>query len=632
MVELYWLPKMDDWRERLRRLGNAGDRVWDEAVALAGTRLDTLQTNGLDTMLRRSLHESPQGLADKPVRLALLGSSTLTHLHPAIRVAGLRRRMWVETYENDYGQYWQELTNTDSALHRFKPNAVLFALDARHLTGGMGAGSSANDIEAALAEVTERIRGCWRLAREHFACPVIQQMALPVYPPLVGGNEHRLAGSRAEFVTRLNAALREIADQDGVDVLALDRRVARDGLRAWHDPGLWHHAKQEVSPLAGPMYGELVMRLVAAQRGRSYKALVLDLDNTIWGGVVGDDGVEGLVLGQGSALGEAFADFQDYARELSRRGVILAACSKNDEKNALEPFDRHPEMVLKRSEIASFVANWSDKPSNLRAIAAELNIGLDALVFVDDNPFERDLVRRELPIVAVPEVGDDPTSYAQTIADAGYFEAVAVTEEDRARSGQYQSNRERDVLKASVTDLDSYLRGLEMRLIWRRFDRVGLARTVQLINKTNQFNLTTRRYSEADVLAVMEDKRAFGAQLRLVDRFGDNGIIAIVIGRLHENADLVIDTWLMSCRVLGRQVEPTTLNLVAALAKELGAKRLVGEYIPTSKNGMVRDHYTKLGFTACTDGPEFDGAIRHSFDLAEFVPRDTFVEVTEEHA
>ncbi len=632
MVELYWLPKIDDWRERLRRLGDGGDHIWDEAAALAGARLDALQTNALDTMLRRSLREPPQGLADKPVRLALLGSSTLAHLHPAIRVAGLRRRLWVETYENDYGQYWQELTDTNSALHRFKPNAVLFALDARHLAGGMSAGSSAGDIETALTEVAERIRGCWRLAREHFACPVIHQMALPVHPSLLGGNEHRLAGSRAEFVARLNAMLREMADQDGVDMLALDRRAAHDGIRAWHDPGLWHHAKQEVSPLAAPMYGELVMRLVAAQRGRSYKALVLDLDNTIWGGVVGDDGVEGLVLGQGSALGEAFADFQDYARELSRRGVILAACSKNDESNALEPFDRHPEMVLKRSDIASFVANWSDKPSNLRAIAEELNIGLDALVFVDDNPFERDLVRRELPMVAVPEIGDEPASYAQTLADAGYFEAVSITEEDRARSGQYQSNREREALKASATDLDSYLRGLEMRLMWRRFDRVGLARTVQLINKTNQFNLTTRRYSEADVLAVMANERAFGVQLRLVDRFGDNGIIAIVIGRLQQNADLLIDTWLMSCRVLGRQVEPTTLNLVAALAKELGAKRLVGEYIPTAKNRMVRDHYAKLGFTACADGPEFDGATRHRLDLAGFVPRDTFVEVAEEHA
>ena len=630
-VRLYWLPKMDDWRERLRRLGDGGC-AWDDAVALAGARLDPVQTNALDTMLRRALRAPPAGLPDKPVRLALLGSSTLTHLHPAIRVAGLRRRMWVETYENDYGQYWQELADPGSALHRFKPDAVLFALDARHLAGGIGAAASAGDVEAALSEAVERIQGCWRLARDGFGCPVIHQLALPVHPALIGGNEHRVAGSRAEFIVRLNMALREAADQDGVDILALDRWAARDGLHAWHNPELWLRAKQEVSPAAAPIYGELVMRLVAARRGRSYKALVLDLDNTIWGGVVGDDGVEGLVLGQGSALGEAFADFQDYARELSRRGVILAVVSKNDEANALEPFETHPEMVLKRDDIASFVANWDDKPGNLRRVADELNIGLDALVFVDDNPFERELVRRELPMVAVPEISDDPTGYAQTLADAGYFEAVAITDEDRTRAGQYQSNCARDDLKASATDLDSYLRGLDMRLLWRRFDRVGLARTVQLINKTNQFNLTTRRYSEADVVAVMQDDRAFGAQLRLVDRFGDNGIIAIVIGRLNGERDCVIDTWLMSCRVLGRQVEPTTLNLVAALARKLGARRLVGDYIPTPKNGMVRDHYAKLGFAPCGDNPGPEGAARHILDLAGFAPRDTFVEITEEHA
>jgi FkbH-like protein len=343
--------------------------------------------------------------------------------------------------------------------------------------------------------------------------------------------------------------------------------------------------------------------------------------------VVGDDGLEGLVLGQGSALGEAFVAFQDYARELSRRGVILAVCSKNDEANAVEPFDKHPEMVLRRGDIACFVANWNDKASNLRTIATELNIGLDALVFIDDNPFERALVRRELPMVAVPEVSDDPTSYPGALADAGYFEALAVTEDDLARSAQYQANRERDALKASVTDLPAYLRSLEMQLVWRRFDRIGLHRTVQLINKTNQFNLTTRRYTEDDVLAIMRDERSFGLQLRLLDRFGDNGIIAILIGRMIDGDDLLIDTWLMSCRVLGRQVEPTSLNLIAAEAKRLGAKRLLGDYIPTKKNGMVRDHYEKLGFAPL--GGDASGATRAVLDLTSFVPADTFIDVKE---
>jgi FkbH-like protein len=354
---------------------------------------------------------------------------------------------------------------------------------------------------------------------------------------------------------------------------------------------------------------------------------VLDLDNTVWGGVVGDDGLEGIVIGQGSAAGEAFVAFQEFARELSRRGVILAVCSKNDEANALEPFEEHPEMVLKRADISCFVANWSDKASNIRQIAQEINIGIDSLVFIDDNPFERNLVRQELPMVAVPEVGEDPTGFIAAIADAGYFEGLSVTEEDRERTSQYQGNKAREALKASTTDLESYLRGLEMQLVWKPFDRIGLPRIVQLINKSNQFNLTTRRYTEEDVLAVMDDPTTFGLQLRLLDRFGDNGIIAIIIGRLRDSHDLEIDTWLMSCRVLGRQVEPTTLNLIAHESSKLGARRLVGEYIPTKKNGMVKHHYQKLGFTLMqtTD----NGGSRSMLDLNSFTPIPTFIHVTQ---
>jgi FkbH-like protein len=635
MSGLYWLPECEDWRARLRALAAGGTgpaaapaALWAEAVALANARFDFVRTNALDQIVARRFGEAPPpGLATKPVRLALLGSGTMAHLHAAIRVAGLRRGLWITLYENDYGQYWQELSDPGSALHAFRPNAVLFALDPHHLTAGLGAAAGAAEAAGHAAEWHDRLRQCWSLARDAFRCPVMHQTPLPVHPALLGNNEHRLPGSPHDFILRFNRELRALADAEGVDVVALDAQMARDGIRAWHDPALWHRAKQEVSPAAAPMYGELVARLVAARQGRSAKCLVMDLDNTLWGGVVGDDGLEGLVLGQGSALGEAFAAFQDYARELSRRGVILAVCSKNDEANALEPFDRHPEMVLKRQDIASFLANWDDKPANLRAIAEELNIGLDALVLVDDNPFERALVRRELPMVMVPEIGDDPATFAQTLADAGYFEAVAITAEDRARGLQYQENRQRERLKASATDLDSYLRGLEMELIWRPFDKVGLQRTVQLINKTNQFNLTTRRYSEEDVLAVIDDPRAFGLQLRLTDRFGDNGIVAIVIGRMEHAEQLVIDTWLMSCRVLGRQVEPTTLNLVAAAARRLGARRLLGDYIPTAKNGMVKDHYPKLGFAPLEAGA--DGGTRHALDLPSFVPAETFITVRE---
>jgi HAD superfamily phosphatase (TIGR01681 family) len=432
MTELHWLPEIPDWRARLRGLAGGPGSIWDNAVALANARINFVLTNALDESLRRLLSGPPEGLATKSVRLAVLGSSTLTHLLPAIRVAGLRRGIWIDTYENDYGQYWQELSDPNSALHEFRPTAVLLALDAHDLTAGVTAAMDAETADAALTDVTERIRSTWRRAREALHCPVLHQAALPVHPRLLGNNEHRLAGSRAAFLTTLNARLRTMADEEGVDILALDDRSAHDGIRAWHDPGLWHRAKQEISHSAAPMYGDLVGRWIAAKQGRSFKCLVLDLDNTIWGGVIGDDGPEGIELGQGSPLGEAYVAFQNYARELSRRGVILAVCSKNDEANALEPFEKHPEMVLRRGDISSFVANWSDKAGNIRAIAEELNIGLDSLVFIDDNPFERNLVRQELPMVAVPEVSDDPTFYPAALADAGYFEGLAVTDEDRS--------------------------------------------------------------------------------------------------------------------------------------------------------------------------------------------------------
>ncbi len=598
---------------------------WQDAVAGANFALDFMRTNQLDGAVQQVLGSAPpEALQTRPVRLAILGSCTTAQLHPGIRVAALRRNIHVTLFEAEYGQYWQALSEPDPALVEFQPTAILLALDSRHLAGGLHAGMGQADADAALAEILARIRGCWALAQQQFGCTVIHQTHLPVHEKLLGNHEHRLPGSRAAFITRLNAALRPAADEAGVALLALDDAVAEDGIAAWHDPGLWHRAKQEISPAAGPIYGELLGRILAAAQGRAYKCLVLDLDNTLWGGVIGDDGLDGIILGQGSAPGEAYAAFQDYCRELGRRGVILAVCSKNNEATARQAFEKHPEMLLKSGDIACFVANWSDKADNLRAIAEQLNIGLDSLVFADDNPFERSLVRAALPMVAVPELGDDPVHYTRIISDAGYFEAIAITQEDRARAGQYQDNLLREQLRSSATDLPAYLRSLNMQLLWRRFDQIGLSRIVQLINKTNQFNLTTRRYAAEDVQAVMRDARAFGLQLRLLDRFGDNGIIAIVIGRMDAAApgDLVIDTWLMSCRVLGRQVEAATLNLIAAQARLLGARRLVGEYVPSAKNAMVRDHYEKLGFTGQAGG-------RAVLDLEGFAEAEIFIDVKE---
>jgi FkbH-like protein len=619
-LDLYWLPDHPQWRDALAGVSSSADgAAWQAFVKLAGYQLDSLATLRLDRRLTSLFPDPPAWLANEPVRVALLASSTVDHLLPALRIGALRRNIHLSIYVGEYGQYSRELMDSGSALHRWKPDLVLFAMDAHHLLNTIEPRDSliaAEDkVEAASLSLVQH----WRLAREAFGCRVVQQTVLPVFPMMLGNNEQRLPGSRARAASAINTRLRELADDEGVDLLAVDAWAARDGLRAWHDPVLWHRAKQEIHPTAAPLYGDLFGRLLSAQQGRSRKCLVLDLDNTLWGGVIGDDGLGGIVLGQGSALGEAFSAFQACARAYAQRGIILAVCSKNDESNAFEPFEKHPEMMLKRGDIACFVANWTDKAANIREIAAQLNIGIDSLVFVDDNPFERELVRQTLPMVAVPEMPEDPALWPECLADAGYFESVRLTEEDRDRARQYRLNRDREALKSASTDIESYLRGLNMELLWAPFEMVDLSRIVQLINKTNQFNLTTRRTTEEVVTALMADERALSLQLRLIDRFGDNGIIAIVTGRLRDGTrELLIDTWLMSCRVLGRRVEDMTLNLIAEGARRLGADHLVGEYRPTAKNAMVSDLYPRLGFQPHIQAE--DGTTSWILPLDSFAP------------
>ena len=627
--ELGWLPSRADWRDALRAASGADIPAWEHLIGLANSRIGLAETLQLDRKLRSSFGESPpEGLATTPIRLGILASSTMDHLLPAIRVGALRRGLWLSTYTCGYGQYSQELMDRGSGLYSHRPDTVLFALDAHHLTRGFDVADSAAEVERRLASLCDTITNQWRLARQQLGCKIIQQTLPPVFAGLFGSNEFRLPGSPARIVDELNRRLRDLAEAERVELLAIDTRVAHHGLAAWHDPALWHRAKQEIHPGAAAFYGDLLGRLLAAQQGRSSKCLVLDLDNTLWGGVVGDDGLEGIVLGQGNAVGEAYVAFQNYVRSLSRRGVILAVCSKNDEANALAPFERHPEMVLRSSDIACFIANWTDKAANIREIATRLNIGLDSLVFADDNPFERTIVRRELPMVAVPELPVDPALYSACLADAGYFEGLYLTAEDLERTRQYQANQQRASLISSTTDVASYLRSLNMEAQWSRYNDIGLQRIVQLTNKTNQFNLTTRRTDEAAVAALIGDPKALTLQIRLLDQFGDNGVIALVVGRFEAaSTDMLIDTWLMSCRVLGRGVEQTTLNLIAAEAQRLGAQRLIGEYRPTAKNGMVRDHYAKLGFTPLA---EFDGGItRWELRLGNFAPGETFIRSVE---
>ena len=490
----------------------------------------------------------------------------------------------------------------------------------------------AAEVDGAIGRFVAELRSLWRKAREIGGAAVIQQTFLDVSEPLFGGYDRMVPGAPATVVARLNDQVCEAAGRDGVLVLDIARASQRDGIDAWFDVGRWLQGKLEIAPQAAPLYGDLAARILGAQRGLSKKCLVLDLDNTLWGGVIGDDGLDGIVLGEGSAAGEAHLALQHYAKQLKERGVVLAVCSKNDAKIAEAAFRDHPEMVLRRSDFAAFQANWDDKAQNLKAIAARLNIGIDSLVFVDDNPIERARVRQSLPMVAVPELPEDPAHYVRCLAEAGYFEAIAFTAEDRDRAQSYAANAEREALLGSAESMEDFLRGLAMTAVYGPFTAVDHARVVQLINKTNQFNTTTRRYAGDEIARIMEEPDAVTLQFRLLDRVGDNGLVSTMILRPTPDDDeaLEIENWVMSCRVFGRELEYEAMNIAVEAAKERGARTLVADYIPTPKNDVISRLYPSLGFTEVDSPTPANGATRWALDLADYVTRKTHIVVQEQ--
>jgi len=610
-VNLSWLPKPKDWESGLKRAAGESDakQQWAMLTALAKHDLDIFQVGKLDRLMTK-IGDAAKAFASRRLKIALIGTGTLDHLAAPIRVACARRNISAEVFVGGYNLFQNELLDAASSLRGFSPDVVVFSIDARYIYGLAG-----GDISRTVSAL-ERF---WSIAKSDLGAFVVQQTFLPVFPDVLGSNENRLPGSRSGFIAALNQALLKPSAEADVALLDVGRYASLEGLESWHDPAIWHHAKQEIHPHASPLYGDYVARLVAAKNGRSAKCIVLDLDNTLWGGVIGDDGVDGIRLGQGSAEGEAYIEFQQFILAQKARGLVLAVCSKNDHQIAVEAFDKHSEMQIRRSDFAAFVANWDNKVDNLKRIAAELNLGADALLFVDDNPAERELVRRELPEVMVPELPEDPAYYAQCISRSGFLEAIVVTEEDMLRADQYQANLERARLQESSTDIDGYLEGLDMELEWGRVDSESFARVVQLANKTNQFNLTTRRYSDAEMLQMMVDPNWIVVWARLKDKFGDNGIIAV--GALHIDGDNVtVDNWLMSCRVFGRQVEDEMMNLFVAAASARGVARIRGGYKSTPKNGIVENLYARLGFESIEATPE---SALWSLEISRYSPKPT---------
>jgi len=562
----------------------------------------------------------------KHVRLAILSSCTIDHLLPAIRVSGLRRRLLIDIYTVAYGQYRQELLDPTSSLYTFDPDVVIFSLTAHESIANIPLAASNEQVESALLHSVSELCGHWRKAHKNFNATVIQQSFLNVSEPLFGSYDRFVPAAPTRLISRLNEQLAEAASSEGVLWFDLTQACIRDGIDFWFDLTHWLQGKIEIAPQAAASYGDLLVRMIAALKGLSKKCLVLDLDNTLWGGVIGDDGMDGIVMGEGSAVGEAYLGLQRYVKMLKERGIILAVCSKNDLATAQMVFTDHPEILLELSDIAIFVANWNDKVENLRLIARQLNIGLDSLVFIDDNPVERARVRECLSMVAVPELPDDPAYYARCIANSGYFEACGFTVEDRQRTDQYIANHDRKTLQSISQNMDEFLLGLEMSVVFGFTTSLDLGRVTQLFNKTNQFNTTTRRYTKEEIKRFSTDPEMLVLQFRLEDRFGDNGLVSAIIlsGKQSELSILEIENWVMSCRVFGRQLEDEVMNIVTEIAKQRGIHTLHASFVPTKKNSVIRELFEKLGFSKVPSQTD-DGITRWVINLPDYVNRSTFI-------
>jgi FkbH-like protein len=623
----HWLPTPRDFRGDLRAALNTSPDATDQLerlTALARHRLDFLETIQLDRALSQV---TPDTASTSRIRVAMLASSTVDHLVPAVRVAGLRHGLLIDVHVAPYAQYRQELLNPDSDLHRFNPQFVLLSLTARDAISRTSALASEAEVDATIDGTVDELRVLWQRARGTLNATVVQQTFLNVADPLFGSYDRMMPGAPGRLIARLNDRLAAAAAAESVSLLDIARASERDGIDEWFDVTRWLQGKVEISHRRAPAYGELLLRIIAAHRGLSKKCLVLDLDGTLWGGVVGDDGLDGIVIGEGSGTGEAHLALQRYVKQLGERGVILAVCSRNDARLAETVFRDHPEMVLRRSDIAAFVANWEDKAANLERIADQLNIGLDSLVFVDNNPAERARIRQSLPQVAVPELPDDEARYVRCLADAGYFEAVSVTADDRQRTDQYLANASRTAFRETLESLDDFLRGLEMSVEYGPFQAVDLPRIAQLVGKTNQFNPTTRRHSLQDIERFAACGSCLTLQFRLSDRFGDNGLVSGMILRPDAESPGVfeIDTWVMSCRVFGRGLEAEAMTIAIETARHAGARTLRAHYVPTPKNGVIKDLYHRLGFTCVTGVPDADGDTRWAVQVADYVGRPTHI-------
>ena len=525
-------------------------------------------------------------------KVALLGDTAIQFLSTAICGMGYEYGYYFDLFEAEYNQVERQVMDSTSDLYNFSADYTLVFQSTHKLLE-----------KYSLLPVDEQVH----LAEErlnfiHILCRSVNKRIIYYnYPEIedtvFGSYANKVPSSFTYQLRKLNYELMNLAQQYPnlfiCDLAGLQNKFGRDMM---FDSNVYVSTEMVLSLDVLPYVASRTMDIICAAEGKFKKCLILDLDNTVWGGVVGDDGWENIQVGHGLGIGKAFTEFQQWVKKLKNRGIIIAVCSKNDEDKAKEPFEKNPEMVLKLEDIAVFVANWENKADNIRSIQHILNIGFDSMVFLDDNPFERNMVRENVRGVTVPELPEDPGEYLEYLYSLNLFETISYSGADADRTKQYQVEAQRASLQNSFTNEADFLKSLDMVSEVKGFDTFNTPRVAQLSQRSNQFNLRTVRYTEAEIAAIEKGGRYATFSFTLSDKFGDNGLICVVILEKQDEETLFVDTWFMSCRVLKRGMEGFTLNTLMAYAKSNGFKRIIGEYLPTAKNKMVEEHYPRLRF------------------------------------
>lgn len=558
---------------------------------------------------RELLGETEEGQGGKSFlkkKIAVLGGSTT---HDIIRILDLfllDQGIEAEFYESEYAQYWQDAVFDNPELKEFSPDLIYIHTTSRNITMYPAFDDGRDQVSDKLSSQYRHFEMMWDRLAQNYHCPVIQNnFEYPGYR-LMGNREAVDIHGKISFINRLNLMFAEYAEShENFYLHDINYAAASFGLDRWADSSYWHMYKYAMSMQAIPEFTYNLSHIIKAVFGKNKKALVLDLDHTLWGGVVGDDGPENLELGQETPMGQVYQEFQSYLKAHKELGVLLNVDSKNDRENALAGLN-HPDGILKPEDFIVIKANWETKSQNIAEIASLLNIGKDALVFVDDNPREREIVRTQVPEAAVPEMtnGEElaPDKFIRILDKNGYFEVISLSEDDKKRNEMYKANALRKNQEESFGDYTEFLKSLEMKAVIAGFDTVHFSRIAQLTNKSNQFNLTTRRFTQAEIEQIAGDPGYITLYGRLSDKFGDNGVVSLIIGRIEEKT-LHVELWLMSCRVLKRDMESAMMDALVYECQKRGVNTIKGYYYKTAKNAMVREFYKGMGFDKVMDGP-----------------------------